>query len=209
MALLEDACPSSSSSSSCFLVPLSWQVSDVDELPRPEMYARASQCEGFAWPLALIVDRFHYYSFNWRKRMTWTFGPVLIPWSQHDTLPPQWTRALPARSSEVAFQRGGWHISYFMPVQKIIEKLSFYAHTDLNHPPFNEAGWIEECLRTGRDLYGRTGGEELERLNCSAPDTDGSSSIPGAVRMNPQAFAHFCPLDPEFVSVALTSKLSF
>jgi beta-1,4-mannosyl-glycoprotein beta-1,4-N-acetylglucosaminyltransferase len=165
-------------------------VSDVDELPRAENYAVLKQCEGFEWPVAPIQDRFLYYSFNWRKQMNWTFGPGIIPWGRRETLPPQWTRAMPKRSSDAAFQRGGWHMSYFMPVDKIIEKLSYYAHTDLNHPPFNEPGWISECLKTGRDLYGRSGGEELEFNNCSAPDAD----VPEAFKLNPHFFAHFCPL---------------
>lgn len=166
-------------------------VSDVDEVPRAETYAVLKQCEGYKWPVAPIQDRFLYYSFNWRKRMNWTFGPGIIPWGKRETLPPQWTRALPARSSEAVFQRGGWHMSYFMPVAGIVDKLSYYAHADLNHAPYNEPKWIEECLRTGRDLYGRTGGEELEFNNCSSPNAD----IPEAVQLNRAFFAHFCPLD--------------
>ena len=166
-------------------------VSDVDEVPRAETYAVMKQCEGFEWPVAPVQDRFLYYSFNWRKRMNWTFGPVVIPWSQVDAFLPQSTRAIPARSSEAAFQRGGWHMSYFMTVADILSKLSYYAHAEMNRAPFNEPQWVEECLRTGRDLFGRTGGEELEFNNCSSPDAD----IPQAVQLNREFFAHFCPLD--------------
>ena len=41
-------------------------VSDIDEVPRALSYSVAKQCEGYATPIAMILDRFHYYSLNWR-----------------------------------------------------------------------------------------------------------------------------------------------
>lgn len=94
------------------------------------------------------------------KEMSWPLGPVLVQWSKREAMPPQWTRELKTRSTELVYAHGGasirawrvgvcrlamsayccaalscdagWHMSYFMTVGQVINKLASFSHQEYN-----------------------------------------------------------------------------
>ena len=50
---------------------------------------------------------------------------------------------------------GGWHFSYLGGADEIIAKIEGLAHTENNIPKFKNKEYIENCLVTGNDLFGR------------------------------------------------------
>jgi len=49
----------------------------------------------------------------------------------------------------------GWHLSYFGDANHIQNKIASFSHQELNLPPFLNATHINECIGSGRDLFGR------------------------------------------------------
>ncbi len=55
---------------------------------------------------------------------------------------------------------GGWHFSYFMPPEKIVEKIESFSHQELNTPENRDSLHIEQCIQSGADLFSRDIGSQ-------------------------------------------------
>ena len=51
----------------------------------------------------------------------------------------------------------GWHMSYFMTPEKIIEKIKAFSHPEFNRPPFTSIDFVTQQIRHGNDVFGREG----------------------------------------------------
>lgn len=49
----------------------------------------------------------------------------------------------------------GWHFTYIGGVQKIIEKLEAFSHSEFNNEEFKNKEKIEQQLKSGQDVLGR------------------------------------------------------
>lgn len=123
--------------------------------------------------------------------MSWPLGPVLVQWSKREAMPPQWTRELKTRSTELVYAHGGasirawrvgvcrlamsayccaalscdagWHMSYFMTVGQVINKLASFSHQEYNRvrrrdaafafPPYNTFNILFLCVFRLREIF--------------------------------------------------------
>jgi beta-1,4-mannosyl-glycoprotein beta-1,4-N-acetylglucosaminyltransferase len=56
----------------------------------------------------------------------------------------------------------GWHLAYMGGIDAIRQKLAWFAHQELNRPPYNDSGHIAQCLETGADLFNRPDRQSIE-----------------------------------------------
>ncbi|HEU0137439.1 MAG TPA: hypothetical protein VFQ50_09115, partial [Flavobacterium sp.] len=49
----------------------------------------------------------------------------------------------------------GWHFSYIGGVQKIVEKLEAFAHTEYNTDHYKDINFIQNTIENGKDVFGR------------------------------------------------------
>lgn len=60
-----------------------------------------------------------------------------------------------ARNKFPKLMNGGWHFSYLGGVDRIVEKLKSFSHTEYNLPEITSSQWIANKMKSGEDLFGR------------------------------------------------------
>jgi len=124
-------------------------VADVDEIPNPDALAAIRDSELQAVKLEL---GFYYYNFNHRVREGWAIG-AYRHWL---TLDPNKIRTCDGYNPAQRLN-AGWHLSYFMTPEQVVEKVdAFMHHADVAKDVPRDPAWIDERMRNGLDLYGRT-----------------------------------------------------
>ena len=138
-------------------------VSDVDEILNDNVMLSlnpSSYNEIGSDPVFLEMD-FFYYSWSWKKKYKWYHAFIMT-----DMLAKKDTDVSKIRV-DVEKRRicpnAGWHLSYFMPADELVRKLSSFAHRECDQDGFRKKEWIEECLATGKDLYKRGEYEDCVR----------------------------------------------
>jgi beta-1,4-mannosyl-glycoprotein beta-1,4-N-acetylglucosaminyltransferase len=105
------------------------------------------------------------YNCHWKKQGLWTQGHVL---PGHillvdDTINFQtyrkW-RFVKSTSQEQHIPNGGWHLTYFLSIPEIQNKLQSFAHQEYNKPQYKKVVHIRKSIRNGLDLYRRTIADE-------------------------------------------------
>lgn len=151
-------------------------LSDVDEVPKRETVARCAKTLLREVPETVYVfnQRLSYYYVNCLVQELW-LGTRMARW--HDISDMQALR----QSVGVVIVDGGWHFSYAGGRERIQEKLSAAAHTELDRLDFTDAEHIDLCMNEGRDLFGR------DLALCFVPLDD---SFPVALRQDPECYLH-------------------
>ncbi len=67
-------------------------------------------------------------------------------------------------------EEGGWHFSYLGGVNKIIQKLEAFAHTEYNQSQYKSPEKIQEIIESGKDLFGRDFKYKFVPLDDSYPE---------------------------------------
>lgn len=80
-------------------------------------------------------------------------------------------------------RHGGWHFSWIMSPQRILEKMKSISHTDMDRPEFSNIEHIRDAIRQGQDIWGR------ERLMKIVPVSE--DYLPAYVVNNQEKFADF------------------
>ena len=120
-------------------------VSDLDEIFRPSTVHAIVQTYSLGPPASNqplhIGMLFFYYNLScviekrpWIHPYAITYGALYNTYKNTN-----WTRAIEILRSEVMIypvlnliRRGGWHLSYFKSLSKILDKLDAFAHTEMN-----------------------------------------------------------------------------
>jgi len=145
---------------------------DVDEIPNPSILeqitipattANATTTntthslynESLRQALYLSMDMF-YYNFNWLKGRGWALGSLV-----HSTLIMEQRQSLhrireSKNKMRYTVDDGGWHCSYCMSTNDIINKLHAFSHQEFNIYPYNSRAHIQDCIPNGKDLFNRT-----------------------------------------------------
>ncbi|GEM_PF-798570 len=138
-------------------------ISDVDEIPNPEVVESASKMKGTK---LFRQTLFYYYLNNACDQMQ------NLPWSAMvdymNGLSPQKIRnlvmelssKLQSNSEEydkniVIIDNGGWHFSYLGGVESIITKIKSYSHNEYNNEKYLDTQIIADAISRGIDIFGR------------------------------------------------------
>lgn len=134
---------------------------DCDEVPRlTAIHAlrRENMYERCDAPIFLEMQ-FFYYSTKWMKPYPWYKAFIL-----NDAGMARF--GLSDCRVNIAVTRylpnAGWHFSYFLSVDQLQEKLSSFSHRECDKKEFSNEAHIEACFASGKDLFGRTGLEDLQ-----------------------------------------------
>lgn len=151
-------------------------LSDLDEIPKPEVI-REFRPEG-ELPSTLLHHNFWYYlnflqvktnAALWytEKSLRKMFRKILKPNPY-----PWWPGTVIGRYEQIAnwdfedlrkhredsthskIKDAGWHFSYLGGIDKIVQKLESYAHSEYNKPAFKEPAYIKNRIQAGGDLFG-------------------------------------------------------
>lgn len=127
-------------------------VSDVDELPDPDMVLRlAASTDIDTEPVHLHMP-FLVYAPCWLKQETWTRAFACTIQTMPDSLTHQ--RCSGATSGRVV-GHAGWHCSSFFDVETHIRKVNHFAHREHGNEIDPEV--IRDRITNGKDPFGRFG----------------------------------------------------
>lgn len=172
-------------------------ISDVDEIPRPEKVRQAAAMKGvrifrqrmfyyylnclnatgaggraYAWNGTVMVEAGHIRGPIQRYR---DFSMLMAGYF-HPKLPNRiyWKLRLARERMQYGWTPGfildgGWHFSYLGGVDRIIEKLEAFAHTEYNSEQYKSRDRIERAIANGEDIFGRGFHYRFIPLDASFP----------------------------------------
>lgn len=120
-------------------------VTDVDEIPRPEVLVRlADESTG---PVALRMEMYYYFA-NLLISRSWD-RPRAARW--RDVRDAQ---ALRHMTGLPVIENAGWHFSYFMDQDGIRRKLASFSHVEYANERYMSSIHIERSMKFGIRLFG-------------------------------------------------------
>lgn len=128
-------------------------VSDVDEIPRPEIIKSLRNCE---FPRRLRLRTVYYrYSFQWTLREEqWIHPQATFYDGPKKTVRPEDLRMAKVDSE---IYNAGWHCSSCLgSLKDMVNKVTSFSHSEFNVPDFTDPAKILQRVRQGRDPYNRT-----------------------------------------------------
>ncbi len=145
-------------------------ISDVDEIPKASVIKERLE-KGVSKIYGLKMDMYMYFLNN---KLIFDGGSNMNKeeskdgiWHSTALLPYKLLKKRPHRIRKTIMRtkrRGevyeiipnaGWHFTYVGGVQKIIDKLEAFSHTEYNHAEFKDEKSITHIIENGKDLFGR------------------------------------------------------
>ncbi len=118
-------------------------ISDVDEIPNKEK----------VWEFGSFDQHYSYYYFNALKNFKLQCTVGLIGKQLIDNPDPQVLRDNRFHYGFVS--NGGWHFSFALSSEKIIEKIKSYAHEEYDLPKYTEKEKMMERIKKLDDIFDR------------------------------------------------------
>jgi beta-1,4-mannosyl-glycoprotein beta-1,4-N-acetylglucosaminyltransferase len=125
-------------------------VSDLDEIPNPGLlqYVR----KGGLDRLYCLKQDFYYYNLNTFVGSNWTKAKIL-PYSFFKKEGCEDLEMCRSSFYNVAFNFGGWHLSYFGNQKFISNKIKSFSHQEYNSEKYTSEDLIAERLKNGINLF--------------------------------------------------------
>ncbi len=67
-------------------------------------------------------------------------------------------------------ENGGWHFSYLGGIDRIIQKIEAFAHTEYNKKEYKDPEKIKQAIENGKDIFGRNFNYQFVPLDNSFPE---------------------------------------
>lgn len=120
-------------------------VGDADEIPNPDIVPTIG--DG-----ARLEMTFYYYDLNHRVQEGWSIGA--LRWGLEKDANK--IRTLAGHDNVPVIGNGGWHMSYFLPPERVVQKLDdFMHHADIAANVPRDPVWLAAEMAAGRDIIGR------------------------------------------------------
>ena len=127
-------------------------VSDVDEIPNPEVLKEIKTEKITIGIIRLEMD-FYYYNLcskfedKWNKAIIFTYGKQ----KKHI-----FDYSYPRNNIKTgSIKNGGWHLSYFGDLNFISNKLKEFSHQEFNNDEFTSLEKIQNRIENNKDLFNR------------------------------------------------------
>lgn len=127
-------------------------VSDLDEIPNRDAIPRAVRILEQRLAVSLETRQF-YYNLGQCLVEPWP-ATVVVKKQILNRVSPQQLRD--AKNGNLLIKKGGWHLTYFGSVDAIRNKIMNFAHQEYNNETFTNPSYIEQRVRNGEELYGRS-----------------------------------------------------
>lgn len=158
-------------------------VSDVDEIPRPEIIKTLRNCE---FPRRLRLRTVYFrYSFQWTLREEQWIHPQATFYEGEKTVRPEDLRM---GKTEGEIYNAGWHCSSCLAnLKDMVNKVTSFSHSEFNLPQFRDPAQILQRVRQGQDPYNRTK-KIYDRI-------DRNPDVPQYLLQHPDQFAYLLNRD--------------
>ncbi len=142
-------------------------ISDVDEIPSRKKIDFIKKCD-FKTIAPIVLEQYLFHlDCNYLKLESW-LGSIVTTIELCNKYSPNRHRR--DRNKLSHFNDGGWSFSSFGGPSKIREKLESIAHKEFNNEKFKNEDHINNCLKTGDDLFYRSVKSQKIRKNFFPKD---------------------------------------
>ena len=123
-------------------------VGDMDEIPDPNVIGKLKG--------EYILDMdLYYYDVNHRFSNNW---PVtkLVTYRLAKSVQIEDIRGVGGDSRYTAGRphvKCGWHLSYFLTPELIVEKIKSFSHQEYNHGKYIDVNYVKECIKNGVSMF--------------------------------------------------------
>ena len=172
-------------------------ISDIDEIPRSAKIIEAKELKGIKifeqQMFYYFLNCLNVSNIGGNRQFKW-FGPIMADFKYLKT-PQRWRDIcvnlmglyhpnpfyqiygflfynlikIFNRNPIYVIKDGGWHFSYLGGVEKIIEKLESFHHTEYNADEYKNPDKLEKAINEGKDIFGRNLRYEIIKLNANFP----------------------------------------
>tara|TARA_B110000211_G_scaffold11520_1_gene12121 strand:- start:5080 stop:5964 length:885 start_codon:yes stop_codon:yes gene_type:complete len=129
-------------------------LSDLDEIPDTDTIAEFKRTSVPHGAVGLCMD---WYYYNLTTRLNAKHDPIKSTKCKvfhYQSMFSEMLSMTNIRHAEwFAILEGGWHLSFFMTPEKIIEKLESYAHQEFNTDEIKDPEKIRRLITEGKDLF--------------------------------------------------------
>lgn len=140
-------------------------LADLDEIPKADIIKEFKNKKEIH---SLDMD-FYYYNFNWLKPTIWHLAFICRK-SHLNALSIQECRNESLKGTYPRISNAGWHLSYFMTINEIKNKVRSFSHEELNTEEYLNDENIINAISTGKDLFKRGENEDcIKRINQELP----------------------------------------
>jgi len=126
-------------------------ISDVDEIPNKAIFESFETLLNQKPCYGLSQD-FLYYNLTNLAYHKWG-APIVLKKKILKNHTPHYLRSQSHNMDKIL--NAGWHLSYFMPPEKIAEKIESFSHQEYNKEKYKNLSKIKEYISTGKDLFNR------------------------------------------------------
>lgn len=142
-------------------------VADCDEIPNPDAVRTLTE-RPVDRPVVFELALF-YYDFNHRVHQGWGIGAC--KWGVEQDANKIRRCEFPDPPGVNTCKDGGWHLSYFLSPEGVVQKLNaFMHHADVAKDVPRDPEWIAARMNAGEDLFGRTVKIERVEANGNLPE---------------------------------------
>jgi beta-1,4-mannosyl-glycoprotein beta-1,4-N-acetylglucosaminyltransferase len=132
-------------------------IGDLDEIPNKNIFQMP-----FHNPTTLCMEEY-WYNTKFRNK-EYMLGSTIVPGNCLNKS-FEWYRQY--RKTFPKYINAGWHLTFFMSPQKILEKLQAYSHQEKVRQIYSNLPHINECIAKGKHLFEELEHSKLEILQNS------------------------------------------
>jgi len=148
--------------------------SDIDEIPSATKVEAFKKLEGFK----VFQMRHYYYYLNGLEvnpsnetEPAWWNGTVMCQFKDFKSIQKlRVRRDIKKYTDGTLITDGGWHFAYLGGVEKVIQKINAYAHTEHNLDDFKNPARIKSRIAAGKGLYDDNLSIKYVGINESFPE---------------------------------------
>ena len=130
-------------------------ISDLDEIPNPKLLSDLKMNNSLNNKgMANLSMDLYYYNLLTKNNNKWTHAKIL-QYHYFMNVMNNEPQKIRLTNFKLTIDGGGWHLSYFGDKHFVKNKISSFAHTELNTPEFNDIDEIEKKIKNQEDLYNR------------------------------------------------------
>ena len=133
-------------------------VSDGDEMPsREAVKMLRSKYDEIGDEQVLLHLAYFWYNFKWQvpRENDWSIAYAITDqlWKKEKAVTLEFLRKR-SYISKYFLRQAGWHCSWCMTVEDIMNKFNSFSHQETNKPEYNNKASISRCIDSGSHISG-------------------------------------------------------
>lgn len=147
-------------------------IADVDEIPNIDVLREIKERSIISnqKPFAFLGMQMYYYNHLCLMKGNNFFQTIISHVNYILTCNNISKEIRKSYHNNVFIHNAGWHLSYFMPTDKIIDKINHFLHDNwYSDNKYKDSNFINDCIKNKQSLFANRG-DELETISeCTIP----------------------------------------